>query len=101
MITKGTLVLLQRIFTILTDEADDVAGERDKLTAEVDRKAEQAALKRGWMEDADLMASPEERAAEDYRRVLTELAEEIGRFIEHALEKLGLLLEELKEPQAA
>jgi hypothetical protein len=92
------LMNLARSFAMYSRKAEHAATERDRLVAEQCRKADQAALVRGWIEEDDIQPTPEQTAWDlNYLR-WTQAAEEAGRLIDPLLEKLGLTVEDVVEP---
>lgn len=89
---------LARSFTLFSDKADYALAEGNRLADEQVNKAEQAALVRGWLDERDLLATPEETSWHLNHHRWSQAAEEIGWRIEALRKELRLTTDEVFDP---
>ena len=94
----GTLTSRAWLYAYLDQARAHCASERDRLIHEQDEQADRAAAERGWFDDADIMASPEELLWTQALDRLEALTNALGREIDALLTKTGRTVEEAVEP---
>jgi hypothetical protein len=86
------------LFAYRSRMIEEAEGKIERRVATQDRTAEEAAAQRGWLEDADLRASPEECIWDRMRHRWDEQANELGWQIDALLERTGRSVEEVVDP---